>query len=26
LGWKADVELKEGLEQTIAYYREANPA
>jgi len=26
LGWKADMELKEGLEQTIAYYREANPA
>jgi UDP-glucose 4-epimerase len=26
LGWRADVELKEGLEQTIAYYREANPA
>jgi len=26
LGWKADMELKEGLEQTIAYYREASPA
>ena len=26
LGWQADVELKEGLEQTIAYYRQAGTA
>jgi len=26
LGWKADVRLKEGLEQTIAYYRQAGSA
>jgi UDP-glucose 4-epimerase len=26
LGWRPQVGLKEGLEQTIAYYREAGPA
>jgi UDP-glucose 4-epimerase len=26
LGWRPEVGLKEGLEQTIAYYREAGPA
>jgi UDP-glucose 4-epimerase len=26
LGWRADVGLKEGLEQTIAYYRQAGTA
>jgi UDP-glucose 4-epimerase len=26
LGWRPEVGLKEGLAQTIAYYREAGPA
>jgi nucleoside-diphosphate-sugar epimerase len=26
LGWRPEVGLKEGLQQTIAYYREAGPA